>query len=122
MNDNKLIIAGGDSGLLSARVVELTWKALSEVCDPELCIDVVTLGLVYGVQFDGNKIKVDMTLTTQGCPAAEFLPSIAESAVTDALDGQVPVEINIVWDPPWDPSFIKSVQGNGSSISIASGR
>lgn len=122
MGDNDLAVPNADFGLYSARLVELTWKALSGVCDPELCIDVVTLGLVYGVNFDGNRIKVDMTLTTQGCPAAEFLPSIAESAVMQALDGQVPVDINIVWDPPWDPSFMRTAQDDGTSISIGPGR
>lgn len=111
-----------DPGLREARLVELTWNALGEVCDPELCIDIVTLGLVYGVNFVDDKIKVNMTLTTQGCPAAEFLPSIAESTVEQALGGQVPIEINIVWDPPWDPSFMKSIRFDGSSINIASGR
>jgi metal-sulfur cluster biosynthetic enzyme len=110
VTDNNVTIKGGDSGLESARLVELAWKALSEVYDPELYIDVVSLGLVYGVKFDGDKIKVDMTLTTQGCPAAELLPIIAENAIVEALDGQVPVAINIVWDPPWDPSFMKPTQ------------
>lgn len=120
MSNSDPIAGKDDLGLHSARLIDLAWKALNDVCDPELCIDVVTLGLVYGVNFDGTKIAVEMTLTTQGCPAAEFLPSIAESAIVQAIDGEVPVEINIVWDPPWDPSFMKPIENEGTRINIFS--
>ncbi len=76
--------------------------ALAGVWDPELGLDVVSLGLVYDVRADGDVIEVDMTLTTPGCPVSEQLPAeaqaVAQAAVPDAR-----VQVNVVWDPPWTP-------------------
>jgi metal-sulfur cluster biosynthetic enzyme len=76
--------------------------ALGNVWDPELGLDVVSLGLVYDVRVTGDDVEVDMTLTTPGCPVSEQLPTEAEAAVRAALpDAQVTV--NVVWEPPWTP-------------------
>lgn len=83
---------------------ELAWDALGGVYDPELCLDVVSLGLVYGVRDEGGRLVVEMTLTTPGCPASESLPEIARSAVADAVGEGVEVEVRVVWDPPWSPA------------------
>lgn len=76
--------------------------ALTTVWDPELGLDVVSLGLVYDVRAEGDVVEVDMTLTTPGCPVSEQLPAeaqaVAQAAVPDAL-----VQVNVVWDPPWSP-------------------
>jgi metal-sulfur cluster biosynthetic enzyme len=76
--------------------------ALGQVWDPELGLDVVSLGLVYDVRADGDAVDIDMTLTTPGCPVSEQLPAEAEQAVRDALPG-VQVTVHVVWDPPWTP-------------------
>lgn len=86
--------------------VEAAWDALGCVYDPELCLDVVSLGLVYGVRGEEGSVVVDMTLTTPGCPASESLPEMARSAVVDAVGPGTAVEVRVVWDPPWDPSMI----------------
>ena len=83
------------------KMKEEIMEALCEVNDPELGIDIVNLGLVYGVDIDdeGN-VKVTMTLTAIGCPLAGMI----NGAVTEAVkrvDGVKDVEVNIVWDPPW---------------------
>jgi FeS assembly SUF system protein len=83
------------------KMKEEIMEALSEVNDPELGIDIVNLGLVYGVDIDdeGN-VKVTMTLTAMGCPLAGMI----HGAVTEAVkrvEGVKEVEVNIVWDPPW---------------------
>ncbi len=84
------------------------WGALRTVFDPELGIDVVSLGLVYSVNATDDAIIVEMTLTTIGCPAAESLPLMAKAAVRDGVGGDLQVEVNLVWEPPWDPSMINA--------------
>jgi metal-sulfur cluster biosynthetic enzyme len=92
---------------LSARdVVDRAWDALRGVYDPELCLDVVSLGLVYDVRAEDGNVVVEMTMTTPGCPASEVLPEMARAAITDAVDGAVEVDVRVVWDPPWSPAMI----------------
>ncbi len=81
---------------------EAALEALSHVWDPELALDVVSLGLVYDVRVDGAAVEIDMTLTTPGCPVSEQLPAEAEAAVRAALP-DAEVRLQVVWDPPWTP-------------------
>jgi metal-sulfur cluster biosynthetic enzyme len=79
-------------------------EALKDVVDPELGINVVDLGLVYGVQVDdGNIATIDLTLTSAACP----LTDVIEDQTRAALDGLVAdYRINWVWMPPWGPDKI----------------
>ncbi len=77
-------------------------SCLQNVIDPELGINVVDLGLIYNVLIDANKISVDMTLTTPGCPMAGTLAGSVEQAVREAFE-EADVEVSLVWDPPWSP-------------------
>jgi metal-sulfur cluster biosynthetic enzyme len=79
-------------------------EALRDVVDPELGINVVDLGLVYGVTLDGERnAAIDMTLTSAACP----LTDVIEDQAREALDGVVPdFRINWVWLPPWGPEKI----------------
>jgi metal-sulfur cluster biosynthetic enzyme len=79
-------------------------EALRDVIDPELGINVVDLGLVYGVAIDQNNVAViDMTLTSAACP----LTDVIEDQAAQALEGIVAAErINWVWMPPWGPEKI----------------
>ncbi|NUN11246.1 metal-sulfur cluster assembly factor [Candidatus Micrarchaeota archaeon] len=81
---------------------ELVLNALKKVVDPEIGIDVVNLGLVYDVKFEGEKILVSMTLTSPGCPLAATIQRDAIKAVQDAT-GFTHVEVDIVWEPAWTP-------------------
>lgn len=81
--------------------------ALAGVFDPELGIDVVSLGLVLDVRSTGDGVEIDMTLTTPGCPVSEQLPLEAGQAAQDALDG-TPVTVNVRWDTPWTPDRIST--------------
>ncbi len=83
------------------------YEALHTVLDPELGVDVVDLGLVYDVRATGDRVEVDMTLTTIGCPVAESLPEEAREALVEALPG-IEVEVEVVWDPPWTPERLTS--------------
>jgi len=78
--------------------------ALKTVYDPEIPADIYELGLIYKVDIkDDRAVDVEMTLTTPNCPAAQDLPKAVENAVA-SVPGVGAVKVNIVWDPPWDPS------------------
>src|ERR1700740_2479163 len=78
--------------------------ALKTVFDPEIPADIYELGLIYKVDIkDDRTVAVEMTLTTPNCPAAEELPTMVENAVA-SVPGIGAVKVDIVWDPPWDPS------------------
>lgn len=84
---------------------DMVISCLEDVIDPELGINVVDLGLIYNIQIQGNKIGVDMTLTTPGCPMAGMLAGSVEQAIREAFE-EVDVEVNLVWDPPWTPDLL----------------
>jgi metal-sulfur cluster biosynthetic enzyme len=80
--------------------------ALRQCYDPEIPINIVDLGLIYDVVFDepGN-VVVKMTLTTQGCPSALAIPEQVKARVA-ALDEVRDINVEIIWEPPWNPSMI----------------
>lgn len=78
--------------------------ALKTVFDPEIPADIYELGLIYKVDInDDRMVNIDMTLTTPNCPSAAELPAQVENAVA-GVPGVREAKVNIVWDPPWDPS------------------
>ncbi len=79
--------------------------ALRSVNDPELGIDIVRLGLVYGITITGGDVRVRATLTTPGCPLAPYIVSDIERTVK-RIPGVKSVSVDIVFDPPWTPSMM----------------
>jgi FeS assembly SUF system protein len=77
--------------------------ALKDIFDPEIPVNIYELGLIYGVEIDSGHVTVNMTLTTPHCPVAESMPAEVEIRV-GAVPGVGIVDVNLVWDPPWDPS------------------
>ena len=78
--------------------------ALKTVYDPEIPADIYELGLIYKIDIgDDRAVKVDMSLTSPNCPAAQDLPVQVENAVA-SVGGVKEAKVNVVWDPPWDPS------------------
>jgi FeS assembly SUF system protein len=78
--------------------------ALKTVFDPEIPADIYELGLIYKVDInDDRMVNIDMTLTTPNCPSAAELPAQVENAVA-SVPGVREAKVNIVWEPPWDPS------------------
>ncbi len=76
------------------------WRALAQVEDPEMPINIVDLGLVYGVHIDGGRVCVDLTFTAMGCPATDLLVADIRDRLL-AEPGVMSVELNVVWNPPW---------------------
>ena len=92
---------GGPAQPTTAADVE---EALRDVIDPELGINVVDLGIVYGVSIDQqNNAVVDMTLTSAACPLTDVIEDQAGTALDGLVDG---FRINWVWMPPWGPEKI----------------
>ena len=91
--------APATTGVVSEDQVKL---ALRRVKDPDLQLNIIDLGLVYGIAVDGSTVKVDMTLTSPACPSGPELMTNAENEVK-ALPGVEKVEVNLVWMPFWTP-------------------
>ncbi|HET7614160.1 MAG TPA: metal-sulfur cluster assembly factor [Gemmatimonadaceae bacterium] len=85
----------------------ILWTALASVIDPELGLDIVTLGLVYGVELDGSVARITYTLTTPGCPMERVITDGIRGAVL-AVEGITRVDTHVVWDPAWHPGMIAS--------------
>ena len=78
--------------------------ALREIFDPEIPVNIYDLGLIYGVDVSPEAdVVVTMTLTTPHCPVAESMPAEVELRVS-SVPGVRDAEVNLVWDPPWDPA------------------
>ena len=80
--------------------------ALRRVKDPELNLNIVDLGLVYGIAVDGAKVSIDMSLTSPGCPSGPEIMTAAEQQIR-SLEGVEDVAVNLVWDPMWSPERIE---------------
>lgn len=75
-------------------------KALKEVVDPELRINIVDLGLIYDVREEGGVVEVEMTLTSPGCPLASVIDARVKEVV-GKVKGVRNVTVELTWDPPW---------------------
>lgn len=99
-----LSVAAGEEqedtpGVVSEDQVKL---ALRRVKDPDLNLNILDLGLIYGIEVKGSKVKVDITLTSPGCPSGPEIMMNAEQEIK-TLPGVVGVEMNLVWVPFWTP-------------------
>jgi len=80
--------------------------ALSTVYDPEVPVNIVQFGLVYGLDISPeNVVTLTMSLTSPSCPSAASIPKECETKIK-AVPGVKDVTVNIVWDPPWGPEMI----------------
>jgi metal-sulfur cluster biosynthetic enzyme len=83
----------------------LILETLRQVVDPEIDCNIVDLGLIYGSRIEGRKVTVQMTLTTQGCPMHESIAWGVKNSLLN-LEAVEEAEVEIVWDPPWNPSMM----------------
>ena len=91
---------------------EEVFTALKDCYDPEIPVNIVDLGLIYGIKIDPAEneqqdVTVDMTLTAQGCPAHVMIGDQVKSRVQQ-LAGVRTVNVNVVWNPPWTPERISA--------------
>ncbi len=77
-------------------------EEIKKIYDPEIPVNIYELGLIYKVEVNKeNKVNIDMTLTSPNCPVAESLPKEVKDNIMN-VDGVSDVELNLVWEPPWD--------------------
>jgi metal-sulfur cluster biosynthetic enzyme len=84
---------------------EQVYEALQECYDPEIPVNIVDLGLVYDVEVEGEKVAVKMTLTAPGCGMGTMIAADAKQKIM-ALEGVEDATVDLVWEPPWNPSMI----------------
>ncbi len=112
-SDNKFSSDSGDGGSAGKEASadsgngtvteEKILEVLSNVYDPEIPIDIVNLGLIYGIEIEGGNVRISMTMTAPGCPASTQIAGESKILVEE-IPGVDSVDIELVWDPPWDPS------------------
>lgn len=77
--------------------------ALRQVMDPEAGMNIVDLGLVYGIEVSDALVRIDLTMTSAACPMAESIIDEVSAAVASVVAPEVSVDVALVWDPPWTP-------------------
>jgi len=83
---------------IKSRIIE----EVKKIYDPEIPVNIYELGLIYKIEVDeNNKVNVDMTLTSPNCPVAESLPNEVKDNILK-VEGVSEVNLNLVWEPPWD--------------------
>ena len=97
-------------GSKSHKLWALILKNLREVYDPEIPVNIYELGLIYKIEIsdqeDGTaNVFVEMTLTSPACPVAQEMPGMVQGAIFP-IEGVGHVDVEIIWDPTWDPSFM----------------
>ena len=84
---------------------EQVYEALQECYDPEIPVNIVDLGLIYEVEISGGNVAVKMTLTAPGCGMGTMIAADARQRIM-ALQDVEDATVDLVWDPPWNPSMI----------------
>src|SRR5262249_13778011 len=84
---------------------ERVLNVLRDIVDPEIGCNIVDLGLIYGVKITGANVAISMTLTTPGCPMHESISRAVENAILH-LEGMDDVQVDLLWEPPWNPSMM----------------
>lgn len=78
-------------------------SALEAVVDPEVAMNIVDIGLVYGVKVDGDRVDVNVTMTSAACPVVDTIVEDTEFQLVNWLPEHILVHVEVVWDPPWTP-------------------
>jgi metal-sulfur cluster biosynthetic enzyme len=78
-------------------------QALKTVEDPEAGMNIVDLGLVYGISVEPGRVRVEMTMTSPACPVGAFLVDESAAAIRAVAPEGTDVQVDLVWEPPWTP-------------------
>ena len=97
MNETRFPYEGPED--LLPRVVH----ALERVVDPEVAMNIVDVGLVYGVKVDNGRIDVEVTMTSAACPVADVILRDIETELDRAMPPELLIHVELVWEPPWTP-------------------
>jgi FeS assembly SUF system protein len=90
----------GDNISLTAKI----WQKLHQIYDPEIPLNIVELGLIYDLTVnDEQEVQLTMTLTNPNCPVADAFPCAIRTQI-ESVPGVMGVEVQLVWEPPWDQS------------------
>jgi len=84
-------------------------EALRGVDDPEAGMNIVDLGLVYGIEIRENAVHVDLTMTTAACPMADMIVDQVSDAISAIVPPGTEVDVKLVWDPPWTPDKMTGI-------------
>ncbi len=93
------------AGAVGGSLEDQIWAALKQCYDPEIPVNIVDLGLIYSMQLSGSHVDVKMTLTAPGCGMGPAIAADAQSKM-EALNGVDTAEVEVVWEPQWNPSMI----------------
>ena len=88
---------------------ETVREALRQVDDPEAGMNIVDLGLVYGVEVTAAAVHIDMTMTSAACPMADLITDRVRSVIAAIVPEGIAVDVRLVWDPPWTPDKMTGV-------------
>jgi len=97
--------ASSSQGDENKSVDEQIWAALKSCYDPEIPVNIVDLGLIYSMENNGGQVEVKMTLTAPGCGMGPAIAADAKSKI-EALDSVQSANVEVVWEPQWNPSMI----------------
>lgn len=78
-------------------------QALRRVVDPEVAMNIVDVGLVYGVGVDDKRVHVRVTMTSAACPVADVILDDIEQQLDRAVPAELLIQVELVWEPPWTP-------------------
>ena len=84
-------------------------EALRQVEDPEAGMNIVDLGLVYGIEVADAAVHIDLTMTTAACPMADMITDQARAAVAGIVPPGTAIDVQLVWDPPWTPDKMTGI-------------
>lgn len=88
---------------------EAVREALRRVEDPEAGMNIVDLGLVYGIEATADAVHVDLTMTTAACPMADMIMDEVREVIRSIASPDTRIEVTLVWDPPWTPDKMTGV-------------
>tara|TARA_Y100000590_G_scaffold298094_1_gene336022 strand:+ start:7337 stop:7642 length:306 start_codon:yes stop_codon:yes gene_type:complete len=91
--------------MINMELKEKIIEEIKKIYDPEIPVNIYELGLIYEVIVKEKNVSVKMTLTTPNCPVAESLPKEVKDSIMN-VEGVEKVELDLVWDPPWDKSMM----------------
>lgn len=90
----------------AAPALDTIRQALKRVADPEIGANIVDLGLIYRLDYEDNRLVIDLTMTSPACPMGDLIVDDIHAELARLLPDTVEADVRIVWDPPWHPGLM----------------